>query len=202
MAELKLPSFLRWRAKVVSLRGRYGEGSGSGFVFTPDGFILTNSHVVDRAQELHINLADGYRLKATVTGTDPDTDLAVAKTDASGLKTVTLGDSSSLKVGQVAIAIGNPHGFQISVTSGIVNALGRSFRSQTGRLMEGVIQTDGALNPGNSGGPLVNMHHEVIGGKHGYDPVCSGNKVCHCRQHCVIYSLSADSIRAGAHEVL
>lgn len=152
---------------VVSIemkRGRrYREGTGSGFIFTPDGFILTNNHVVHRARDIKINLSDGRTVKATITGTDPDTDLAVVKIDASELPAVKLGDSNSLKVGQVAIAIGNPHGFQHSVTSGIISALGRSLRSQTGRLMEDVIQTDAALNPGNSGGPLVNTRHEVIG---------------------------------------
>lgn len=155
-------------ASVVSIEVKGGKenrgGGGSGFIFTPDGFVLTNSHVVRRAKEdIVVHLADGHQSNAKIIGTDPDTDLAVLKMHTSALSAVKLSDSNTLKVGQVAIAIGNPHGFQHSVTSGIISALGRSLRSQTGRLMEDVIQTDADLNPGNSGGPLVNTRHEVIG---------------------------------------
>ncbi len=143
--------------------GPSGEGAGSGVIIAQDGYVLTNHHVIDGATQITVSLTNGSEYSAQVVGSDPATDLAVVRAQQNGLPMATLGDSDKLRVGQLAIAIGNPLGFQSTVSTGVISALGRALRSPQGRLIENIIQTDVSLNPGNSGGPLVNSHGHVIG---------------------------------------
>ncbi len=157
------PAVVSIGVRQKSGNGYQGEGSASGVIFAPDGYVLTNNHVVENASEVQVGLMDGDTFQAEVVGTDPATDLAVVRAGTNGLPIAELGDSDTLRVGQLVIAIGNPFGFQSTVSTGVISALGRAMRSQTGRLIESIIQTDVPLNPGNSGGPLVDSRGRVIG---------------------------------------
>jgi S1-C subfamily serine protease len=160
------PSVVQINITKHHTRNREGQGpdaTGSGFLISPEGFVVTNSHVVTQARDIEVNLPDGNSYQATLIGEDPSTDIAVIRIYGHQFAAAGFGDSKLLRVGQLVIAIGNPFGFQLTVTTGVVSALGRSMYSYTGRLIDGVIQTDAALNPGNSGGPLINAAGEVIG---------------------------------------
>src|SRR5579862_788820 len=176
--------------QVESERGR--GGAGSGVVFTPDGYLLTNSHVIAGGKRVTASFADGRSSGTTIVGDDPDTDLAVLRLDGEAGVSAKLGSSRALRVGQLVVAIGNPFGFQATVTAGVVSALGRSLRARSGRLIDSVIQTDAALNPGNSGGPLVNSAGEVIGINTAIIAAAQG----------ICFSISADTVEFVAARLI
>lgn len=176
--------------QVESERGR--GGAGSGVVFTPDGYLLTNSHVIAGGKRVTATFPDGRSSGTTIIGDDPDTDLALLRLDGETSVSAKLGSSRNLRVGQLVVAIGNPFGFQCTVTAGVVSALGRSLRSRSGRLIDSVIQTDAALNPGNSGGPLVNSAGEVIGINTAIIAAAQG----------ICFSISADTVEFVAARLI
>ncbi|RAJ92615.1 S1-C subfamily serine protease [Larkinella arboricola] len=163
IVQIKVSGRQREGQPPVRGRGQPDGGTGSGFIISSDGYVITNNHVVAGASKIEVALPDGRDFEATLIGRDPATDIAVIKIYGDGLKAIRFADSKQVQVGQIAIAVGNPYGFQYSVTAGVVSALGRTLRSESGRLIDDVIQTDASLNPGNSGGPLVNSQGDVIG---------------------------------------
>ncbi len=176
--------------QIETQRGR--GGAGSGVIFTPDGYVLTNSHVIADSKRVTATFADGRVSGTTIVGDDPDTDLAVLRLDGEAQVSARLGSARDLRVGQLVVAIGNPFGFQCTVTAGVVSALGRSLRARSGRLIDSVIQTDAALNPGNSGGPLVNSTGEVIGINTAIIAAAQG----------ICFSISADTVEFVASRLI
>jgi S1-C subfamily serine protease len=192
VAERVGPAVAHVEVQGAARNGQAARGSGSGFAFTPDGLILTNSHVVHGARALRVTFPGDISSPAELVGDDPDTDVAVIRAAASSLPVVELGSTRRLRVGQIAVAIGNPYGFEHTVTAGVVSALGRSLRAYSGRLIDDVIQTDCALNPGNSGGPLLDAHGRVIGVNTAIIPMAQG----------ICFAVSIDTAQWAALQIL